>query len=153
MEALRLDHIHIKANDEDDFRTICDTLQLITGHAMGLEMTFDEMGMKVGYDPHPFGYEVMQVTDAQKQLAQYYEAWPRGVFCLTYRVPDYETAAAEMEGMGFPQLLRYDSPPFVKEGFFDTLSKLPFYIELIESPDNLGEMDASEFDLSGTVGA
>lgn len=153
MKAMRLDHVHIKAADEKDFRTICDTLQLITGHPLNLEMEFGEMGMKVGYDPHPYCYEVMQVIDNTKELARYYEEFEGAVFCLTYRVEDYEQAAAEMEELGFPQLMRYDSPPYVKEGFFDTLAKLPFYIELIESPDSFDDVSTEDFDLSGTAGA
>lgn len=153
MSAMRLDHVHIKAVDADDFRTICDTLQLITGHPMNLEMEFGEMGMKVGYDPHPYCYEVMQVIDDTKELARYYNEFEGAVFCLTYRVADYEVAAEQMEKLGFPQLMRYDSPPYVKEGFFDTLAKLPFYIELIESPDSLDDVDTEEFDLSATVGS
>lgn len=145
MEAMRLDHVHIKT---DNFRQTCDVLQDITGHDFLMEMPFDEMGMEAGYDPFPYSMEVMGVIDESKDLAKLYKDWPNGVFCLTFRVPDYETAAEEMAGKGYPQVARYDSPPFVKEGLFNTLDVLPFYIELIECPDNLVEMDASEFDLS-----
>lgn len=143
MDVQRLDHVHIKSND---FRKTSDTLKSITGHEFLMEMEFEEQGMMVGYDPFPYSLEVMTVTDKSKSLAKLYEEWPEGVFCLTFKVPDYEAAKTEMEEKGYPQIERYDTPPIVKEGLFNTLKDLPFYIELVESPDDMANINMSDYE-------
>jgi hypothetical protein len=141
MDVIRIDHIHIKA-EPDSFSKTVTAIERIIGKPFLLpEMDFEDEGMKVGYNTFPNGFEIMSINDSSKELAALYEKWEGGVFALSLKIEDIRAAQADMEKLGYKAIVFHDFGP-VHEILFDTLADLPFYIELVQSPDDLTAEDA-----------
>lgn len=142
MQVTRIDHIHIKVNDQPKATALYEQ---VIGAKLLVEADFsDDSGIRIGYNPFPLGLELMEVTDTSKEMAKIYEPAPEGVFALSLKVPDIDKATEELEAMGHKLMMRYDFGE-IKEALFDTKKALGVYIELISHP---GE-DASQVDDGG----
>jgi hypothetical protein len=134
MQIIRIDHVHIKADDHSG--TVKALEGMLGADFLLQEMDFEDEGMKVGYNPFPCGFEVMGVNDASKELAALYQKWSKGVFALSLKVADIKAATADMQAMGYKAIIIHEFGE-VHEVLFDTTEKLGNYIELVQSPDDL----------------
>lgn len=134
MKILRIDHVHIKADDHTG--TVKALGDILGGPFLLEEMDFEEEGMKVAFNPFPCGFEVMAVNDSSRELAALYEKWPNGVFALSLKVEDITSATADMESHGYKAVVVHEFGD-IHEVLFDTTTTLGFYIELVQSPDEM----------------
>jgi hypothetical protein len=129
MEVERFDHLHIKYSDLDRATEKFD--EIVGGPFLpGLDFT-EDYGMCVSFCPYPKGLELMQVTDASKEMAALYEAQPDGLFAISYKVVSLEDAIQGMQEIGYSMMLRYEFGE-IKEALFDTKAALGFFVEMIE---------------------
>lgn len=144
MEVLRLDHIHVKVKDLD---AASDAYDEVTGVPLfrGIDYT-DVYGMQVSFAAFPISLEVMKVTDPTKQMSALYDAAPYGVFALSYKVADLDTACVQMEELGYKLIMRYEFGP-VREALFDAKDKLSVYLEMVDYPgDSIMEAYAASME-------
>ncbi|MBQ3302170.1 MAG: hypothetical protein IJH04_08525 [Eggerthellaceae bacterium] len=129
MKIERVDHLHVSAPDFDKF---VDEFKKI----MGREFTAPDMDMQhygtiVTYEPYPIGIELFKAYDAERSVSSRLAASSRGVFAVSYKVPDIQEARKELEELGYKEIEYYDFGP-IKEALYDTDDKFGFNLELIE---------------------
>jgi len=135
----KIDHIHIKVGDMAAVSKAFNAF--LDAELVELDFTND-YGMRVGFNPFPNGLEIMEVTDASKEMAKLYEEAPDGVFAISFKVPDMAKAIPQMEAFGNSLIMKYEFGE-IKEALFDTKEKMGVFVELIEySTDDIAAADS-----------
>ena len=131
MEVERIDHIHYKThNRERDTRLF----ERLLGKKPLFDADFKEYGIRDVFYAFPHvGFQLVEVTDKDGISGPIFDELPEGICGIALKVPDIETAIAEMESMGYKKLYQHDFSP-VKEAGFDAREDFGIYIELIEFP-------------------
>jgi len=135
----KIDHVHIKVdNMESSSKAFAG---MIGTDLMELDFT-DDYGMKVAFNPFPNGLEIMEVTDASKEMSKLYDEAPNGVFALSFKVEDIDKAVPMMEALGNKLIMRYEFGD-IKEALFDTKESMGVHTELIEyDTEDITEADS-----------
>jgi len=149
MKVERIDHVHIKVND---LKRNTSAIEGLLGEKFLYEGDFtSDFGMHISYNPFPLGFELMKVSDENKEMGRIYSAEPDGVFALSLKVPNIDKATVEMESMGLKLLMRYDFGD-IKEALFDTKRVCSVYIELIEyATEDITEADHGDVGSAGSI--
>jgi hypothetical protein len=68
---------------------------------------------------------------------------PEGIFSISFKVKDINAASVHVESLGYKRLYLHDHVDII-EALFDTTLTLPFYIEFIQSPDEIENANFGE---------
>ena len=135
----KIDHIHIKVGNMSAVSKAFNAF--LDAELVELDFT-DDYGMKVGFNPFPNGLEIMEVTDASKEMAKLYNEAPDGVFAISFKVSNMAKAIPQMEAFGNSLIMKYEFGE-IKEALFDTKETMGVFVELIEySTDDITAADS-----------
>lgn len=129
MKVERIDHVHAYAKDADAAAQLFGEL---FGSEFDPPFVSEEWGVRTCF--HRLGFDIIQPTDPNGEVAQQYIAGRgEGMLSISLKVPNMDEAIAEMESRGI-KMISSVQVGRIKEVLFDYANTFGVQIELCEYP-------------------